>query len=278
MVESNLDQVPSTYHIETEEWRRSADENLRQENSWLALAGLFWLEEGENSFGAGELNTISLAQETATERLGIFELKDGQVILRVEQDVDLYVDGEIIKEKILQPDTSSSPTEITFEDLTMILIDREDGLGIRLWNNQRPERKEFSGRRWFPIRENFLVKGSYEKFEENLELVMQRKNGSDFQDHAQGQISFQLDGEDHSLVVFEQSNGSLFTLFLDLTSGRECYPAGRYLVVKPPKNGIVEIDFNQAYNPPCAFTDFATCPLPPVQNRLHTAVLAGEKI
>ena len=93
---------------------------------------------------------------------------------------------------------------------------------------------------------------------------MSRKNGSDYLTQAEGEVTFQLDGRELSLLAFEQEDGSLFTMFLDHTSGKECYAAGRYLVIDPPQDGAVEIDFNRAYNPPCAFTDFATCPVPPI--------------
>jgi uncharacterized protein (DUF1684 family) len=263
--------------IETEEWRKAADENLRKENSWLALAGLYWLNEGENSFGTDPSNSIVFPSGSGSPRMGVFDLIGDQVTLRVEEGIDLSVDGEIISEISLKPDTSGSPTEIKYEDLTFILIEREDGFGIRLWDNQRTERKDFSGRVWFPIQEEYRVKGTYEPFEEELSLILGRKNGSDLEQQAQGQIKFQLNDQDVSLVALAQEDGSLFILFHDLTNGNETYPAGRYLLVAPPDNGSIIIDFNRAYNPPCSFTDYATCPLPPPQNKLNLAIQAGEK-
>jgi len=267
-----------SYSLEVEEWRKSADQNLRNENSWLALAGLYWLDEGETSFGMDPSNGIVLPPGSGAERLGVFDLKGDQVTLYLEKDIDLKVDGKFVKETLLKPDVSGSPSELTYEALTFILIERDGSLGIRLWDNQRSERKDFTGRVWFPIDKRHLVKGAYEPFEEELELVLQRKNASDVQDLAQGQIMFQMDGLDLSLLAFEQEDGSLFTLFSDQTSGKESYPAGRYLMVDPPQEGSVEIDFNRAFNPPCAVTDFATCPLPPAQNKLNVAILAGERI
>lgn len=266
-----------SYVQEIEKWRRAADENLRKEDSWLSLAGLFWLDDGENSFGTDRSNDIVFPPGSGAARMGVLDLVDDQVTLIVEENVDLRVDGEIIKETILKPDISGDPTEIKWEERTFILIEREDGLGIRLWDNQRPERVNFPGRVWFPIDENYVVTGCYEPFEKALDLVMERKNGSDFMDQVQGQIHFQFDGRDHSLLAFEQEDGSLFTLFLDQTSGKSSYPSGRYLLVPPPQEGSLTIDFNRAYNPPCAFTDYATCPLPPKQNRLPVAIQAGEK-
>jgi len=267
-----------SYHQESEEWRKLMDENLMKEDSWLALAGLFWLDEGENSFGTDSSNSIVLPSVPGGGRIGKFYLKNNQVTLYVEESIDIKVNGKSVKESLLKSDASGSPTEIKLHNLTFMLIEREDGLGIRLWDNSRPKRKTFPGRVWFPIDENYLVQGSYEPYQEDLDLVMKRKNGSDLKDQAQGQLNFQLVGRDHKLIAFKQENGSLFTLFLDQTSGKECYPAGRYLVVDPPQGDSIEIDFNRAYNPPCAFTNFATCPLPPPQNRLDEAILAGEKL
>lgn len=268
----------NTYIEEIESWRRAADENLRKENSWLALAGLYWLNEGENSFGTHPSNTIVLPGDSGPGKVGVITVEEDRVTLEVEEAVSLSVDGEYIKRVMLEPDTSGSPTEMKLGDLTLILIKREDGFGIRLWDNQRPERVNFSGRAWFPIDENYLLKGRYQPFEEDLDLMLQRKNGADFLQTAQGLIKFHLNGKDLSLIAFEQEDGSLFTLFFDQTSGKDTYPAGRYLVVPPAEEGSLEIDFNRAYNPPCAFTDYATCPLPPPQNKLEAAILAGERI
>lgn len=267
-----------SFQLENEKWRQTLDADLRRENSWLALAGLFWLDEGKNSFGTDLANSIVIPSESGADWMGTFDLVDDQVTLYTRDEVEITVNGSVIKETILKPDTSESPTQIKLGDLTFMLIDREDGLGIRLWDNQRSERQEFSGRVWFPIDKRYLIRGVYEPFAEDLDLLLERKNGLDFHDQAQGKISFNLEGRDHSLVAFEQNNGSLFTLFLDQTSGKECYPAGRYLVIDSPREGCVEINFNRAYNPPCAFTDFATCPLPPVQNRLEISIRAGERI
>jgi uncharacterized protein (DUF1684 family) len=266
------------YHQESEEWRRSMDEKLKKEDSWLALAGLFWLEEGDNSIGTGSANHFVLPSGSGPEQIGVFVLKDEQVKLQVLDDVDLLIDGENAKEALLEPDTTGSPTEIKLKNLTFMLIDREDGLGIRLWDNQREERNNFLGRRWFPIQDGYLIKGIYNSFDEGFNVVMSRKNGSDYQTQAEGEVTFQLDGREFSLLAFEQEDGSLFTMFLDQTSGKECYAAGRYLVIDSPQDGVVEIDFNRAYNPPCAFTDFATCPVPPFQNRLDVTILAGERV
>jgi uncharacterized protein (DUF1684 family) len=266
------------YHQKSEEWRRSMDEKLKKEDSWLALAGLFWLEEGDNSIGTGSANHFVLPPGSGPDQIGAFILKDAIVKIQVLNDVDLLIGGENTKEALLEPDTAGSPTEIKLKNLTFMLIDREDGLGIRLWDNQREERNNFPGRRWFPIKEGYLIKGFYKSFEEGFKVVMSRKNGSDYLTQAEGEVTFQLDGRGVSMLAFEQEDGSLFTMFLDQTSGKECYAAGRYLVIDSPQDGVVEIDFNRAYNPPCAFTDFATCPVPPFQNRLDVTILAGERV
>jgi uncharacterized protein (DUF1684 family) len=266
-----------SYREELTKWRQLLDDNLREEDSWLALADLYWLEEGENSFGTDPENKIVLPFGSAPGIVGNFLMKDGQVTAIIESGVEVFIDGEIKDQASLKADSSGEPTRIKFEQLTFMLLDREGGLGIRLWDNQRPERLNFPGRRWLPVNESLRIEGSFQRYEKEAEITFNRKNGADFQAQVHGEIHFQLEGKEHSLVAIEQEDGSLFTLFFDATSGKESYPAGRFLIIGPPENNEVEIDFNRAYNPPCAFTDYATCPLPPPQNRLDISILAGER-
>ncbi len=267
----------SSYLNELESWRKTLDIGLMKEDGWLALAGLYWLQEGENSFGTDPGNDFTLDVSTGPERIGLFTLRQGEVTVQILDDVAIQIDGEQRSTAVLQPDSSGSPTVVKLDHLTFMLLEREDGLAIRLWDNQRPERLDFGGRRWLPVNPDFRVHGHYHPYPEEIELSFSRKNGADFQTGVQGEVSFDLEGNSYSLVVFEQKDGSLFIIFDDQTSGKETYPAGRYLVTDPPQDGEVEIDFNRAYHPPCAFTDFATCPLPPAQNRISAAILAGER-
>lgn len=265
------------YKNELLEWRNTLDNNLRKENSWLALAGLYWLDEGENTFGTNPGNQIVFPRDTGSGVIGSFIVQDEKVTMQVLENVTVMVDGEIVREARLAPDISGSPTEIAIGELVFILIQREDMFGIRLWDNDRPQRSSFPGRQWFPINKKYTFKGTYQRYESERLVTIQQKNLTDIELKSEGIISFSVNSVEYTLAAFEQTDGELFIIFHDQTNGKETYSAGRYLYLKPPEDGMVMIDFNRAYNPPCAFTEYATCPLPPAQNRLDIAVAAGEK-
>jgi uncharacterized protein (DUF1684 family) len=271
---NNLD----SYQEEIKSWRQNLDDSLIKEDSWLALAGLFWLDEGDNRFGTASDNDFVLDVSSGPEKMGTFILKQGEVFLKAADNLEFVIDGRIKVDSLLKADSSGSPTAIKYRHLTFMLLEREDGMAIRLWDNQRPEQLNFPGRSWMPIDENRKVHGIYQSYQEEKDIVFSRKNGADFCMKVQGEVKFELDGDDYSFVAFEQEGGSLFTLFYDQSSGNETYSAGRYLIIDPPDDGKVIVDFNRAYNPPCAFTDYATCPLPPAQNRIDGVILAGERI
>jgi len=253
------------------------DANLRKENSWLALAGLYWLEQGENSFGTAPGNSIVFPSDYGPDSIGTFLVEGHEVILQVHEGLRVKVDGKLTSQAVLAPDTSGSPSEVTLGSLTFILIQREDSLAIRLWDNSRKQRKSFPGRQWFPIQDCYRIPGEYRKYDVDRMLSLQRKNAANYDAQPGGEVSFIINNLECSLVVFVESEGELFTLFNDLSNGQETYSSGRYLVLDPPQEGNVILDFNRAYNPPCAFTPHATCPLPPEQNRLKIPIPAGEK-
>jgi uncharacterized protein (DUF1684 family) len=260
------------------EWRETLETNLRKENSWLALVGLFWLEEGRNTFGAGAENDITFPDADIPAQIGAFIVDGDEVRLEVTADTLVDVDGVPAKEASLRPDISGSPTQLKLGALTFILIQREDGFGIRLWDNNSPQRESFPGRQWYPIDEAFRIAGRYERFAEERTVSFERRNGADLEAKVGGQVSFDVNGKPHTLLAFAEEEGDdLFIIFRDATNGDETYDSGRYLVVDAPQEGKAIIDFNRAYNPPCAFTPYATCPLPPAQNNLTVEINAGEK-
>lgn len=267
----------SDYETELAAWRQLVDDALREENSWLALAGLYWLEAGENTFGSDPANAIVLPAGSAPPVAGSFWVEDGTVTLRVADGAGVQVNGETVQEAQLASDASGAPSQIVLGDLALILLQRGEVRGIRLWDNGRAERETFPGRQWFPVEEAFRVAGQYQRFDHEYRVQMQRRNGADFEAQPEGAVHFELGDVRCSLVAFEKPNGELHIMFSDPTNGAQTYGAGRYLTVAAPEDGSVVVDFNRAINPPCAFTDFATCPLPPAQNRLETPIPAGEK-
>jgi uncharacterized protein (DUF1684 family) len=266
-----------SYLREIREWHEALETDLREENGWLALAGLYWLKDGESSFGAGKSNDIVLPTGSVPDVIGSFTLEAGKVKLQISAGVVVKVDGEAVRETLLQSDDSEMPGKVTVGDLTLMVVQRGDNYGIRLWDNGRPERETFPGRRWYPIQEAYRLSGEYESYDSRHLMNLPRNNGEDLEATITGKVKFTLHGEEHGLVALEESSGELFIIFGDLTNETETYPAGRYLYANPHENGEVTIDFNRAFTPPCAFTDYATCPFPPEENRLKIPIPAGEK-
>ncbi len=257
-------------------WRKEMDERLRAENSWLALAGLFWLEEGKNSFGTAKSNDILLPSGSAAEEVGYFEFLDSETKLVVTSDETVQVDGETLKGASLQPDVSGSPSIIELGALRMMVIQRGDQYAIRLWDNQRVERQTFGGRQWFPIDRSYLIEAEFVSYDPPKPIIIPDMLGNTTEEESYGYVEFQINGQGYQLGALGTSSDGLFLIFSDLTNGDSTYPSGRFLSTYPVETGKVDLDFNCAINPPCAFTKYATCPLPPEQNRLDVAIMAGE--
>jgi uncharacterized protein (DUF1684 family) len=256
-------------------WRQEVDNNLRRENGWLALAGLFWLSKGINLIGSAPASDIRLP-ERAPQRLGTFEFDGNNVVLEVEADLPVEVNGVIAKSALLDADQEDVPSFITFNDIRMVVVRRSKGVGIRLWDNAREERRSFPSRQWYPVKEELRVPAHYSRYETPKIVKMPDILGAILDEPMQGYVSFQLNGKKHELIVEELPDRRLFIQFMDLTNNRGTYPSGRYHYTDAHENGSVFIDFNKAYSPPCAFTDYATCTFPPQENHLNTAVEAGE--
>lgn len=265
----------NAYQNEINTWRESADKGLRRENGWLALAGLFWLKDGENTLGSAEENDLVLPR--GAERLGSIHVENGDIRLIPRPDSGLLVDGETAQETLLKADISGEPTVITLGDLTMILIEREVSLGIRMWDNSREERTTFSGRQWYPIDESYRVQATFVPDDSGIQISVLQENVSEITLGILGTLNFTLHEQELSLLTLDEGEETFRVIFRDATSGSDTYPSGRYLIVPKPENGVTTMDFNRAYSPPCAFTPFATCALPPRQNWLEVAITAGEK-
>ena len=256
-------------------WRQEVDTNLRRENGWLALAGLYWLRKDINLIGSDPESDILLPKR-APRRLGTFEFDGNNVMLEVESDTSVEVNGVATKSALLDADQEDVPSFITFNDIRMVVVRRSKGVGIRLWDNSREERRSFPSRQWYPVKEEFRVPATFTRYETPKIVKMPDILGAILDEPMQGFVSFQLKGKKHELIVEELPDRRLFVQFMDLTNNHETYPSGRYHYTDAHENGKVFIDFNKAYSPPCAFTDYATCTFPPQENHLKIAVEAGE--
>ena len=256
-------------------WRQEVEANLRRENGWLALSGLFWLRMGTNIIGSDPDSDISLPAR-APRRLGTFEFDGNNVTLNVEDNTAVEVNGTTTKSALLDADQEDVPSFITFNDIRMVVVRRSKGVGIRIWDNSREERRTFAPRQWYPVKEAFRVPATFTRYEIPRIVKMPDILGAILDEPMQGFLSFELLGKKHELIVEELPDRRLFVQFMDLTNGNPTYPSGRYHYTDAHENGKVFIDFNKAYSPPCAFTDYATCTFPPQENHLSVAVEAGE--
>ncbi len=260
-----------------QKWRQEYEAGLKNDDGWLSLAGLFWLKEGENRFGSGSANGIVLPAGTAPETAGAFFFHDGKTTLSPAPGAPLFLNGESIRaQALMNPDSSGHPDRLTLGSLSMIVIQRGKRYGIRLWDNAGPARHEFRGAEWFPVKESFRITAEFHSYPEPKMIPILNILGDTEPNPSPGFATFRIGGKECRLEPVLEGN-QLFILFKDVTSGHETYPAGRFLYAGLPKDGKVVLDFNKAHNPPCAFTPYATCPLPPRQNTLPIPIEAGER-
>ena len=264
------------YQEEITTWRQSLDDSLRRENGWLAVAGLFWLNEGDNAFGSDANNPVVLPEDMAAQ-LGVFRLTADSISLHTTLEANVRINGERVTEAVLQPDRSGAPTLMTVGQVTMMVKQMEGLYAIRMWDNGRSQRHTFPGRNWYPVQESYRVTATFTPYEEGQTVTLNRSQGADFENQPRGCVNFELHGQAYSLLAVNEGVGVLFLPFKDATSGTETYKAGRYLRCDLPVNGRTIIDFNRAYHPPCFFTPYATCTLPPRQNWLTMHIKAGER-
>lgn len=265
------------YIAETEAWRQKLDQALRTENGWLALAGLFWLEPGPTSFGSAPSNDIQLPGNLAPKHIGAFVLQDGAVRLSLDEPGQLQLNDQPAISAILKPDLSGEPDVLTLGPLTLMVIKRGGQLGVRLWDNQRPERTTFLGRSWFPIQPEYRIEAWLERYDPPRLLQIPSTSGGAQPATGIGRVEFQLQGQSCALVALEGGPDTISLNFKDATAETETYPSGRFLVAPFKDDDHVTLDFNRAYNPPCAFSAFTTCPLPLPENVLKVRIEAGER-
>lgn len=256
-------------------WRQEVDNNIRRENGWLALAGLFWLRKGTNIIGSAPGSDI-LLPASAPARLGMFEYNGDNVTLEVETDLNVEVNGSPTRSAQLDADQEDVPSFITFNYMRMVVLRRSKGVGIRVWDNARKERQLFPPRQWYPIQQEWRVPATYTRYETPKIVQLPDILGAVLNEPMQGFVSFALNGKKHELMVEELPDHRLFVQFMDLTNNHQTYPSGRYHYTDAHQDGKVFIDFNKAYSPPCAFTEYATCTFPPQENRLDITIEAGE--
>ena len=267
------------YRQQIEKWHTERAASLTKEDGWLSLVGLFWLKEGENRFGSDPSNDIRLPQGKAPGFAGSLKVDKGVVTLAAEPQAGITQNGQPVTSLVLKSDAEEEPTVLNLGTLSFYLIKRGDQLGLRVKDKENPARTNFAGLDYFPVDTKWLIASRFEPYNPPKMIPITNVLGMVEDQPSPGRLVFDVAGKTFSLdAIAEQGTKELFVIFKDETSGKETYGAGRYLYADPAdSSGIVQLDFNKAYNPPCAFTAFATCPLPPMQNRLALRVEAGEK-
>jgi uncharacterized protein (DUF1684 family) len=275
MAVSTLAVDQPSYQAEIKQWRAAQEAELRADDGWLTLAGLFWLKEGANSIGSDATADVVLPEGAAPARLGVMEFHDGKVTLRVIDNASVTLNDKPVTTVELQSDVDQKPDVLRLGALSFYVIKRGARFGVRVKDLNSRSRRSFTGRRWYPVNERYRVEAIFVGYDQPREIEIINKLGDQIKMKSPGYVRFKLNGNDYRFDALDE-DGKLFFVFADRTNGRATYGAGRFLYADPAKDGKVILDFNKAINPPCAFTPFATCPLPPRQNRLKIAVEAGE--
>jgi len=270
------DNDSKTHQNEIEEWFQSRIERLKRPDGYLSLVGLFPLDEGTNSFGSAEDNQL-VFPEKSPEYAGVFTLKAGLVQISVKDGVEILEDENRITETRMIPDTGKPTTVLSMGTFRFFVIERSGRLYIRLKDVESEALAAFEGVDRFPVDESWCIEANFEAYDPPRKISVPNVLGYEFEQTCPGRVVFEVGGVECSLEPTSASATSLFFVFGDETSAVETYGGGRFLVTSAPsEDGKVFMDFNKAYNPPCAFTPFATCPLPHPANRLTVRIEAGE--
>ncbi|MFY2764498.1 DUF1684 domain-containing protein [Arenimonas sp. MALMAid1274] len=261
-------------------WRDERLARLTRPDGWLSLVGLHWITPGATYVGSAQDNGTRLAIGPA--QLGMLTLgKDGSVRLRAAADAEVTIDGQPAQGEVpLVVDSQGTPTVVGFNkgDASFVVIERGGRYGLRVRNAMARTRTQFPGLDYFDIDPEFRITARFEAHPAGKTLDIVNMLGMVEPMANPGRLLFEKDGKAYALEAVDEGDGQLFLIFADRTSGHATYAASRFLYAAPAgKDGTTELDFNKAYNPPCAFTAFSTCPMPPPENRLDLAVTAGEK-
>ncbi|UXI66903.1 DUF1684 domain-containing protein [Tahibacter amnicola] len=267
-----------TSHAEqVQAWRKQRVERLTAPEGWLSLVGLHWLKDGEQSIGSSKGSDVVLAVGPA--KLGRIALADGKVELTLDPNAKAKIGESAETKAVLSDDGSANPTKVSFGTANFYVIDRGGKKGLRVKDTEAETRKKFVGIDYFDIASDWRVEAKWEAYNPPREIEVPTVLGTVEKYPVPGKATFERDGKKYELLPVLEAPGDkeLFIIFADRTSGKETYGAARFLYAAMPADGKIVLDFNKAYNPPCAFTPYATCPLAPPENRLDLRVTAGEK-
>ena len=270
--------VKTSSYVESilKERQEREDRFKNSERGWLGLVGLFWLRDGENRIGSDPDNDIILPAGVPGH-IGVVLYNNGVATFRAARGVPVYCNGKQVTLKTLVADIYEEADFLQIGDLTLVLLDRAGRHLIRVWDRNSEARKNFTGFNQYPVNPDYCIEARYTDYDTprliSIQDVLEIYHETPFQ----GYVTFNFQGEEHRLEARVDEDDMMRLDFRDATNGDTTYVGGRFLVTEMPKEGKIIVDFNQAYNPPCAYSDYATCPLPPPENRLPIRIEAGEK-
>lgn len=267
------------YVKEISEWDSKRASRLKADDGWLNLIGRFWLKPGENTFGTSKDNDIVIESSKLPEHIGSFLFIDTIVTFKANDGINVLYNNNPVKEIIMVDDQKKDMTVLQIGSIKFNLIIRDTLYGIRARDLNSELVKNFNGIERFPIDQSWDIKAKFEAYIPPKEIMVPNVLGQIDKENSPGAVVFDRDGKTYRIDAVDEGGDKLFLIFADQTSGDETYGGGRFMYVnKPASTGIINLDFNKAYNPPCVFTKYATCPLPPLQNYLKLRIEAGEKI
>lgn len=270
--------VDQAYFQEIKQYQKQLDDQLQQQDSWLTLAGLYWLKEGKNTVGANPEMDVALPAGAAPAKVGVIELTDKKVTFAPAPESGVMSGGVPVTGKIeLESDLNRNQTILEIGKVSFYLIIRGSRYGIRVKHEDNPTRLKFEGRIWWPVDDNRRVTAKIHWYEPQKMVDIPDVLGDVTKTAMDCALEFTIDGRPYKLDAYGLPSGQFYILFHDLSCHNGSYPAGRFLVTEYPDEDTVVLDFNKAHNPPCAFTPYATCPLPPEQNYMSVAIQAGER-
>jgi uncharacterized protein (DUF1684 family) len=257
------DSIKLSYEDEISAWHTKRVEGLKRPQGWLSLVALDWLAEGQN----------------ALESLGTLTLSKGTVTFQVLPGVQAKVGGNAFSSGVLKTEGGKErPDRVEIGSKVFTIIRRGDRFAVRMWDSNAETLKHFKGIERFPVSKQWKMEARWEPYTSPKTIKVASVIPGYLEDYpVPGVAVFSIRGNEYRLEPVGSGNETLFFIFADETNGKESYGAGRFLYSDPPKDGKLIIDFNKAINPPCAFTPYATCPLPPASNSLPVRIEAGEK-
>jgi len=265
----------AVYQAEFRKWQQEQIEDLKE--NWLPSIGLFWLKEGENTFGSAKGNAIELPTSSVPATAGVLVRQGNDVVIKVADEVKVTSGGKPVRELKLVTSPPGQTTKLELGSLRMFVIERGNRRGLRVRDMKNPAIEQFQGFQNYPLNTAYVVTADFVPAKDKT-ISMLDVVGDIRQFPVPGEVRFRLKGQELRLTPIEGENGGLFFVFSDLTKKKkETYPGGRFLETAAPKDGKVVLDFNKAYSPPCAWTPYATCPLAPKENQLQVEIPAGEK-